>query len=715
MGSVSGPDDESTSKPASVPPGSTLAAPLTKQEHSVQKGASARAELHKHELLALLSCFLFPLAGASLLHAIRSQLSRPSEGLVSNYNLTIFLLAAEVRPSAHLFRMLQTRTLYLQRKSGSGSYRPPDGETDMSLSRRLDALEASAVALRSAPRGSEATAIASDVRRTVQPDLDALNRAVRRYEKRATVQTMQTESRLQDLEGRVSDALSLAAVAAQSGQLRPPSSGRMFLDGFYAMATMPLRVSLALVSLPAVASSMMLNWSRAVMSIQSSRQPAKLDGRSRLDLRGRERPSAVARPSAAVHYRAAAPPQRWLECKSGRLWNPINHGPHDFKTRLDPAKASVEAPWSQPAATRQRGGVVRGLCAQGPPASVSPAADLTEEARLVVVVRPQCQKAVAKPWSRPFTMRSWLDTAPGGVGLDADDGAATAAARPSGSAEGHMPAPVSASMPQHLQAPDLAYPVADPERGLTMAGTTTPTPTRAAVPARPGAAHGTLSHPSPHDSTGAPASASGARDAQPSPTTDEYAWGPSHPCFPHLNPHVPVSSPLYDSTRVIRIKRDWMIAGDLAPTFSNLYPEILDPLLPEDQFRQIVGHLNKELVLAFDPWRWRNWLDVTLSALTFWLWDDLGLTDVKRRLKAVEAWLERWNVDVGMKEGVVIVPLRRTAYMTLDIQIPDPHVGIDGSSESGVSPPSTMPLQQPLPPETPADAIDLPIMANSPR
>lgn len=158
-----------------------------------------------------------------------------------------------------------------------------------------------------------------------------------------------------------------------------------------------------------------------------------------------------------------------------------------------------------------------------------------------------------------------------------------------------------------------------------------------------------------------PAANVGAQESQ----TEEYPWGPSHPCFPHPNPHVPLSSPLYESTRVIRIKRDWMIAGDVAPAFSNLYPEILDPLLPEDQFRQIIGKLNNDLINIFSPWRWRNWLDIILGALTFWIWEDLGLTDVKRRLIALEEWLEQWNREVGAKEGVTVMPLRRTAYMTV--------------------------------------------------
>jgi Golgin subfamily A member 7/ERF4 family len=157
---------------------------------------------------------------------------------------------------------------------------------------------------------------------------------------------------------------------------------------------------------------------------------------------------------------------------------------------------------------------------------------------------------------------------------------------------------------------------------------------------------------------------------------EELAWGPSHPCFPHLNSHVPINSPEYTETRVIRVKRDWMVRGDLAPTYSNLYPEILDPLLPELQFRTIIQKVNQTLVMAFDPFSPRNWIDGIMGVLTGWFWEDIGLGGVKKRLRDLEQWLADWNRDVGAAEGVKIVPLRRTAYMSLDIQIPDPQVRI---------------------------------------
>lgn len=183
-------------------------------------------------------------------------------------------------------------------------------------------------------------------------------------------------------------------------------------------------------------------------------------------------------------------------------------------------------------------------------------------------------------------------------------------------------------------------------------------------------------------------------------------WGPQHPCYPHLNPHVPLSSPLYQTTRIIRIRRDWMIEGDLAPTFSNLYPEILDPAgVSEQDFRTLVEHVNKELVPAFSPWDVRNVVDGVLGLLTGWLWDDFGWTAVKGRAARVEKYIEGWNREMAgrsKEEGVAprIVPLRRTGYMNvsdssflplpppppflslswkltdpkLDIQVPDPEI-----------------------------------------
>lgn len=150
-------------------------------------------------------------------------------------------------------------------------------------------------------------------------------------------------------------------------------------------------------------------------------------------------------------------------------------------------------------------------------------------------------------------------------------------------------------------------------------------------------------------------------------------WGPQHPCFPHPNPHVSLDSPECTATRVIRVQRDWLISGDLYPAFQNLYPEILAGYVSEPEFRSIIDTTNRLLHEAFDPWTTSNWIDAILGIATGFLWDNTGLTSTKRRVARLEKWLDGWNIEAQrLGKNVVIIGPRRTGFLSLDIQIPDP-------------------------------------------
>ena len=211
-------------------------------------------------------CFLFPAGGAWLLHHIRGQLTRPSEGLVSNYNLTIFLLAAELRPLSHLVKLVQARTLHLQRAVTANS---PSGTSIINMSSAtLSDLQDRLVEIekhiadaktKSSVNGTATKSpgpdqLVAQVRKSFQPDLDALNRAVRRYEKRATLLALQTESRLQDLERRLGDAITLAAAAERTSQQQKGSGVGLLLfdllDYVAAMIALPIRFCWTLLVLP---------------------------------------------------------------------------------------------------------------------------------------------------------------------------------------------------------------------------------------------------------------------------------------------------------------------------------------------------------------------------------------------------------------------------------------------------------------------------------
>ena len=226
--------------------------------------SAARAELKLHELAALFSCFLCPGLAAWLLHAIRTQLSRPSEGLVSNYNLTIFLLVAEIRPLSHLIKMIQSRTLFLQRKVNLETYQdnshPVTHQVDDMLV-RIQELEShvadgitskesqpSDAAEKTAAKAS-AQAI-SDMKKVLQPELDALSRAMRRYEKKSTITAVQIEARLQDLEVRVGDVVVLAAAAQRSAERQPMRYYLVVANWLCAAIVVPVESIKAVLSLP---------------------------------------------------------------------------------------------------------------------------------------------------------------------------------------------------------------------------------------------------------------------------------------------------------------------------------------------------------------------------------------------------------------------------------------------------------------------------------
>ncbi|KYK60074.1 hypothetical protein DCS_01208 [Drechmeria coniospora] len=283
--------------PATVPPGSPLIDVPEEDEGGAKPSPKARVqgmpeserrqaalrELYLHEVLSLLACLVLPLLSAYLLHTIRSQLSRPSEGLVSNYNLTIFLLVSELRVFSHMLRLVQCRTLHLQRVVHGDGFNPAS-KTKAQLEEmvaRVERLEAHSGAEDKATgsdcsphsaRAKQEAAMTRDVRNAIQPELDALNRAVRRYEKKATVLQFQTESRFSGLEARLNDAITLAAAAAKNNANRKNVAMRAF-EFAMSVALVPFHAMLRLLLLP-------LRTLLALIGGSKQRQPASTKGRS---------------------------------------------------------------------------------------------------------------------------------------------------------------------------------------------------------------------------------------------------------------------------------------------------------------------------------------------------------------------------------------------------------------------------------------------------
>lgn len=191
-----------------------------------EREAAARS-LRWHEKFALGWCCLFPVLAAFLLHSIRGQLSRRSEGLLSNYNLLIFVGAAELKPVAHFIKMLHNSTIRKQQIVANNPYEQrKQREQDFEalhdrineLETRLSAREAAStnnVEQEQATIKSVETLVMRNYRDKVQPEVESVTRAMRRYEKKLSNIIDQIDIRLEYLDQRSNDAIALAAVAAR--------------------------------------------------------------------------------------------------------------------------------------------------------------------------------------------------------------------------------------------------------------------------------------------------------------------------------------------------------------------------------------------------------------------------------------------------------------------------------------------------------------------
>lgn len=110
----------------------------------------------------------------------------------------------------------------------------------------------------------------TELRRTFQPDLDALNRAMRRYEKRSTVSTIQVETRLQDLESKIQDVVVLAAAAQRNVDRKYGQYAPVLLDWMSMCVVAPILWGGWVVSLPGRMVGMVSGWVRAKLGFATA-------------------------------------------------------------------------------------------------------------------------------------------------------------------------------------------------------------------------------------------------------------------------------------------------------------------------------------------------------------------------------------------------------------------------------------------------------------
>ncbi|CAH2351150.1 ras modification protein Erf4p [[Candida] railenensis] len=199
--------------------------------------------------------------------------------------------------------------------------------------------------------------------------------------------------------------------------------------------------------------------------------------------------------------------------------------------------------------------------------------------------------------------------------------------------------------------------------------------------------------------------------------TDPNTVGPQLVINHFPNNHSGLDSSTYRDTRIVRIPRIYSTIdmSDIIPQFSifplgeepnaiiensasgtlktykiegeydvNFFGQTsLTPLVPDlitsDELILIVTRINRELYEAFDPYSVWNALDNILELITGTFYSKIVNTFIfethcKRKLAQLELYIEELNKKYSNIEGkgFKIISLRRSAYLSLDIEIPRP-------------------------------------------
>jgi hypothetical protein len=156
----------------------------------------ASATLRRQELASLVLVVASPLLGGFILDYVRAHLS-PHRTYITNFNITLFVLASSIRPMTHVASLFKKRALHLQEV-----VHYPTTEVEH-LKHRLGKMEEDLATLKK----SHATKkeLSSNLTNVVQPELNSISKTLKRVEKKEQYLRSYSEERFQYMDNKIRD------------------------------------------------------------------------------------------------------------------------------------------------------------------------------------------------------------------------------------------------------------------------------------------------------------------------------------------------------------------------------------------------------------------------------------------------------------------------------------------------------------------------------
>jgi hypothetical protein len=166
-----------------------------RREYSNKRKESVEEELRRHELIGLVWVVISPAVAGYTLQYSRYFLSNYDK-YMSTFNVTVFVLAATLKPLVHVMALLRERTLFLQSEMLVN-----ESEIDV-LAKKLEMMEEELDGLRKAFATKREL---GQVANGITPSIQNLSKAMKRFEKKETALRSWSEDRFTELDQKVQD------------------------------------------------------------------------------------------------------------------------------------------------------------------------------------------------------------------------------------------------------------------------------------------------------------------------------------------------------------------------------------------------------------------------------------------------------------------------------------------------------------------------------
>ncbi|CAO3607186.1 unnamed protein product [Mucor hiemalis] len=166
-----------------------------RREYSNKRKESVEEELRRHELVGLIWVIISPGVAGYTLQYSRYFLSNYDK-YMSTFNVTVFVLAATIKPLIHVIALLRERTVFLQ-----SEVLVNESEIEL-LQKKLEMMEEEFDTLRKAFATKRDL---GQVANGITPSIKNLSKAIKRFEKKETSLRSWSEERFSELDQKVQD------------------------------------------------------------------------------------------------------------------------------------------------------------------------------------------------------------------------------------------------------------------------------------------------------------------------------------------------------------------------------------------------------------------------------------------------------------------------------------------------------------------------------